>query len=216
MKLNQLADKLFDMSASAFPTAYKGALITAVALAFVIPLALAAVPFIEFFNGMAAQPKGKAQMHYGRVFGEELLVERLPVEGTVPREYVAYEFAHVPGTLEDAVKVGDLLDNPTPRTLDNMQRGQAIFNVHCIVCHGKQGTGDGPVTGPDRFPAPPSLHTDQVRDYPDGTIFHIITKGTEKMPGYSDKLDPTERWQVVHYLRALQRAQNPKPEDLAR
>ena len=214
MKPNAPADKPSAVSARVFPLAYKGALIAVVALAFAIPLALAALPFIEFFNGMAAQPKAKAQMHYGRVFGEELRAERLPVEGTVPRGYVAYEFAHVPGTLEEAAKVGDLLDNPLPRTLVSMQQGQTLFNVHCTVCHGKLGTGDGPVTGPNRFPAPPSLHTDQARGYQDGTIFHIITQGTAKMPTYADKLDPTERWQVVHYLRALQRAQNPKPEDL--
>ena len=197
-------------------TMYKGTLGAMVLLAFVVPLGMAALPFVEFFNGMAAQPKAKAQMHYGRVFGEARRAERLPVEGTVPRGYVAYEFAHVPGTLKDAVKVGDLLGNPLARTLANMQRGRTLFNVHCIVCHGKQGTGDGSVTGPNRFPAPPSLHTDQARKYQDGTIFHVITKGTEKMPAYADKLDPVERWQVVHYLRALQRAQNPKPEDLGR
>ncbi len=214
MKLNTLADKLLDTGTRAFPSAYKGTLIAVLASAFVIPLALVALPFVEFFNGMAAQPKGKPQMHYGRVFGEELRAERLPVDGTVPRDYVAYEFAHVSGTLEDAAKIGDLLNSAVPRSLQNMQQGQALFNVHCIACHGKQGSGDGPVTGPDRFPAPPSLHTDQARSYRDGTIFHIVTAGTEKMPGYADKLNPTERWQVVHYLRALQRAQNPKPEDL--
>ena len=70
-----------------------------------------------------------------------------------------------------------------------MRGGQELYDIHCIACHGKLGVGDGPVTGPDRFPAPPSLHTDQARGYTDGTIFHIITKGTEKMPSYADKLD---------------------------
>ena len=54
-----------------------------VALAFIIPLAMVAVPFIEFFNDMAAQPKGKTQMTYGRVYGQQLLVERLPVAGVI-------------------------------------------------------------------------------------------------------------------------------------
>ena len=34
-----------------------------------------------------------------------------------------------------------------------MQRGGELYNIFCIVCHGKQGEGDGPVIGPDRFPA---------------------------------------------------------------
>ncbi len=196
------------------PTMYKGALGTLVILAFVVPLGMAALPFVEFFNGMAAQPKAKAQGTYGRYDGLELLVERPPVEGTIPRGYVAYPFEHMAATLEDAKNVGALWHNPLPRDSKNMLRGQAIYNIHCIVCHGKQGLGDGSATGPDRFPAPPTLHTDQARGYADGTVYHIITKGTEKMPSYADKLDPTERWQVIHYLHALQRAMNPKPEDL--
>jgi len=80
---------------------------------------------------------------------------------------------------------------------------------------GRLGQGDGPVIGPDRFGAPPSLHTKQAREYADGTIFHITTKGLEKMPGYAEQLTPGERWQVIQYLRALQRSMNPKPEDLA-
>ncbi len=193
---------------------YKATLLGLVALAFVIPLGLVALPFVEFFNGMAAQPKAKTQMPYGRVFGEELLLGPPAVSGTVPRGYVSYPFEHLAGTVEDAQRVGRVLDNPLPPSLENMRRGQDLYNVYCIVCHGKRGQGDGPVTGPDRFPAPPTLHTDQARGYADGTLYHILTKGTEKMPGYADKLDPDERWSVAHYLRVLQRAMNPKPEDL--
>lgn len=200
------------------PLIYKGTLGALVVLAFAVPLGMAALPFVEFFNGMAAQPKAREQMTYGRTYerddDKELLTERPPVEGTIPRGYIAYPFDHMAATVEDAKKVGAMWDNPLPRSAEHMLRGQALFNIHCIVCHGKQGQGDGSATGPDRFPAPPSLQTEQARGYVDGTIYHLITKGTEKMPSYADKLDATERWQVIHYLRALQRAMNPKPEDL--
>ncbi len=214
MSSNAPQDNASSSESRWFVPAYKATLVALVAAALVIPLALAALPFIEFFNGMAAQPKAKTQMPYGRTHGQELLSERPAVDGTVPRGYVAYEFAEVPATLEDAKRVGMLLENPLPRDMENMRRGQELYNIYCIVCHGKQGRGDGPVIGPDRFPAPPSLHTDQARGYADGTIYHIITNGTEKMPSYADKLEPDDRWQVVHYLRALQRAMNPTPEDL--
>jgi mono/diheme cytochrome c family protein len=209
-----LSDKLLNLYPRWSPRMFKATIVALFAAALVIPLALSAVPFIEFFNGMAAQPKGKAQMTYGRIFGEELLVERLPVEGTIPRGYEPYRFADRPATIAAAKEVGGLLANPLPRTIENMRAGQDNYNVYCNVCHGKQGMGDGPIIGPNRFPAPPSLHTDQARNYEDGTIFHIVTNGTEKMPSYADKLDPDERWQVIHYLRALQRAMNPEPEDL--
>ena len=207
-------DRLEKLEPRWYPTAYKGVLIGMVASAIVIPLGLVAVPFLEFFNGMAAQPKAKAQMTYGRVFGDTLLVARDPVPGTVPQDYEPYRFNHLGNTLEDAKKAGEALENPLPVTRENLEKGQQVYNIFCIACHGAKGEGDGGVTGPNRFPAPPSLHTDQARAYKDGTIFHFITKGQGKMPSYANQIEPEERWQAVLYVRALQRAMNPNPEDL--
>lgn len=194
-------------------TAYKAALLAMVASAVVIPLGLVALPFIEFFNGMAAQPKAKTQMTYGRVFGEALEVARDPVPGTLPRGYEPYRFEHFGNTLDEAIAVGSMLENPLPVTREHLEKGREVYNIYCITCHGAKGEGDGPVIGPNRFPAPPSLHTDQARGYRDGTIYHFITKGQGKMPSHALQIEPEERWQVILYLRALQRAMNPRPED---
>ena len=196
------------------PRMYRLTLGSMVVAAVAVPLAMAAIPFIEFFNGMAAQPKGRTQMTYGRVFGEARLVERPPVAGTIPRGYFAYRFDHLGNKIEDAKKAGAELTNPVARTMEAMQRGRALYEIYCITCHGRRGEGDGPVIGPERFPAPPSLHSDQAVAYADGTLFHIMTKGLGKMPSYRKQLDPEERWMIVHYVRALQRSMAPKPEDL--
>lgn len=184
--------------------------------AVVVPLALAAMPFIEFFNDMAAQPKGKTQMTYGRLYGAPLVVERAPVPGTVPRDWYPYAFADLGNDVKVARAIGERNPNPVPVTLENLQRGQKLYNIYCIACHGERGLGDGPVTAvtkPGRFPPPPSLHTENARTYKDGSIYHIVTMGMGKMPSYADKLDPEDRWKVIHYVRALQRSMNPKPED---
>lgn len=222
------------------PLMFKATLVTLVAAAFVIPLALAATPFIEFFNGMAAQPKGKAQMTYGRTYDEARLVTRDPVEGTMPRGWEPYPLLHLTDEIEAAraanpdmdpvlisememaaaQRAGELLANPVPLTEEALLRGQDRYDIFCIVCHGPKGQADGPttgtnpVTGVPRFPAPPSLHTEQAREYADGTIYHIMTQGMGQMPGYSDKLSEEDRWNVTHYVHALQRAMNPRPEDL--
>ena len=86
------------------PLLFKAGMVTLFLLALVVPLALVAVPFIEFLNGMAAQPKGRAQMTYGRTDGQTLVVERPPVEGTIPRGYVPYPYADYGKELEDAYK----------------------------------------------------------------------------------------------------------------
>ena len=181
------------------PVMFKATLVAAVAAALVIPLALVATPFIEFFNGMAAQPKGKAQMTYGRRDGQALLVTRDPVEGTVPRGYHPYPFDHLDTKIETAKAVGEVLDNPVPITEEALLSGKERYEVFCIVCHGATGQGDGlavgvnPATGVKRFPVPPSFHTEQARGYSDGTVYHIVTKGLGKMPSYADKLSPEER-----------------------
>ena len=81
------------------PTMYKATLIAFVALAFIVPLFIVALPFIEFLNGMAAQPKAKAQMTYGRVHGQESLVEREPVAGSIPRGYERYPLEGLSGLI---------------------------------------------------------------------------------------------------------------------
>ena len=209
-----LIDKLQTITIPWSPLMYKTTLCVVLALPIVVPLVLLAIPMIEFFNGMAAQPKAKAQMTYGRVFGEALMTERLPVAGTVHREYTPYPFAHLANTLEEAQQAGAQLENPVAMNKENLLRGQQVYNSFCISCHGKEGHGDGPVTGPERFPAPPSLHTDQARAYRDGTIYHIITQGNGKMPSYAPLIEPEDRWKSILYVRAIQRAMNPTPEDV--
>jgi mono/diheme cytochrome c family protein len=136
------------------------------------------------------------------------------VEDTLPRKHRPYSYDHLTSTIEAAKEAGENLQNPVQITMEVLRRGQGLYSVYCMLCHGSRGEGDGPVIGAGRFPAPPSLHTEQSREYTDGTIYHIMTKGLGKMPSYADKLEPDERWMIVHYLHALQRSMAPKPEDL--
>ena len=196
---------------------FRATLVSLFVVALATPIVIIALPFNEFMNDMAAQPKAKTQMTYGRRFDPEgfgHIAARDPVPGTLPRGFAPYPLASLGKDPQAIARAGELLKNPLPTTLAHMQAGQQLFKVYCAVCHGPRGLGDGPVTGEGRFPTPPSLHTDKARQYADGSIFHIITQGTEIMPSYADKLDPEERWQVIEFVRALQRAEHPRPEDL--
>ena len=55
--------------------------------------------------------------------------------------------------------------------------------------------------------ATPSYHDDRLRKMAEGEIFNTITNGKTNMNPYADKLAPADRWAVVAYVRALQRAQ---------
>ncbi|MFN7684552.1 MAG: c-type cytochrome [Oligoflexia bacterium] len=132
---------------------------------------------------------------------------RMPVKGTVPRGFTKYDFA-----VENNEELGRRLMNPLPRTKSVMLKGQKAYNTYCIVCHGQYGEGDGSIV--PKYPRPPSLQSEKITQWPDGRIFHVISSGQNIMPSYSTQLDQEERWAVVHYIRALQRAKNPTNEDL--
>jgi mono/diheme cytochrome c family protein len=208
-----IVEKLERLSPRFSPTIYKALIVSVLAAAFVIPLAFVALPYLEIFNDMAVQRKGNPQSMHGRLFGEELIVEREPVPGTIPRGQHPYPFE---GNDESAIQLaGERLENPTERTRENLEEGRRLYNIYCYPCHGEVGLGDGPVVGPDRYPAPTSQHTEEVKNYRDGSIFHIITMGKGNMPGYAEQIPERDRWLIVNYVRVLHRALDPKPEDLA-
>ena len=133
---------------------------------------------------------------------------RPPVAGTVPRGYSAYPYRKEQG---DAA--GRELRNPFRATHEVLARGQQMYNTYCIVCHGPNGEGDGSIV--PKFPRPPSLQSDKVRGWGDGQIYHTITLGgPSNMPSYAAQISRGDRWAIIHYVRALQRAKHPTAEDL--
>ncbi|MFT3780883.1 MAG: cytochrome c [Nibricoccus sp.] len=94
-----------------------------------------------------------------------------------------------------------------------MERGRERFTIYCAPCHGALGDGKGIVTQYG-WGAPANFHSDTFRNMPEGQIFNTITNGAKTMFPYGDKLVPEDRWAVIAYLRALQRAQNSRVEDV--
>ncbi|HEU4436254.1 MAG TPA: cytochrome c [candidate division Zixibacteria bacterium] len=154
-------------------------------------------PMLEYMPNMAHSPAVKAQ--------ERAMF--LPVAGTVPRGWEAYPYG-----VGDTLKAAAELTNPLPMTQDVLEAGRKSFNTFCIVCHGAKGDGKGYIV--PKFPQPPSLLTERVGNWPDGRIFHVISRGQQTMPSYAFQLDPAQRWAVVNYVRVLQRAARPTAADL--
>jgi len=51
---------------------------------------------------------------------------------------------------------------------------------------------------------------------PNGQIFNTISNGYSTMMGYAAQIPHQDRWAIVLYVRALQRAQNAQLEDIPR
>ena len=101
----------------------------------------------------------------------------------------------------DAKDAAATLQNPIPATLESVAQGQYFFELTCLVCHGAEGRGDGPV-GQVLATAPVDMNLAYTQDQTDGQIFFTITRGRVTMPFYRDALSQEERWHVINYIRA--------------
>jgi mono/diheme cytochrome c family protein len=104
---------------------------------------------------------------------------------------------------------------PASLTVDRnfLERGRDRYQIYCAPCHSATGDGKG-ITSRYGMGATPTYHDDRLRTMPDGEIYNTITNGKNTMFSYADKLIPEDRWAVVAYVRALQRAQQGKPADV--
>ena len=60
----------------------------------------------------------------------------------------------------------------------------------------------------------PTYHDDRLRKMTEGELFNTITLGKNTMFPYADKIAPADRWAVIAYVRALQRAQTGSTADV--
>jgi mono/diheme cytochrome c family protein len=149
----------------------------------------------EYFPDMARGPAYKAYAP-NPVLHDGMTLQR-PVPGTIPRGYQPFHYG--PGEPE-AIRAGQELTNPYHPTAQTMDEGKSLYTTYCLICHGEQGKGDGPIAG--KIPPPPAYTSTRVIAFPPGRIFHVITMGSGKMQPYSTQLAADERWKIVTYVRA--------------
>ncbi len=113
---------------------------------------------------------------------------------------------------------------PVRVSMDLLQRGRERYTIYCAACHGQGGYGDGPVAlraaelqakgDAPGWVAPKNYHTDDMRQQPAGKLYNTITNGVRTMPAYAKQISILDRWAIVAYVKALQRSQDAKPEDI--
>ncbi len=93
--------------------------------------------------------------------------------------------------------------NPVAVSPESVWEGARLYLLHCLVCHGEKGDGQGPWR--DKLPLDPADFTDahMMSEMTDGEIFWKLSTGRELMPAFKDKLTPAQRWHLVNFLRSL-------------
>jgi mono/diheme cytochrome c family protein len=133
---------------------------------------------------------------------EDGMTMRIPVPGTVPRDYSPFEYTNTP---ESRIKAGKELLNPIESSPEVLIRGKQVYTTFCIGCHGISGEGDGRLFTSGLYPLKPlTLSGSSAIKLKDGEIFHTVTLGIRSMGAHGSQIRPDDRWKLIVYIRNLQ------------
>lgn len=129
---------------------------------------------------------------------------RVPPEGTAPVGFEPYKYAT---DVEGAAKN---LKNPLAGKMDEetLMVGQKFYETNCALCHGFKGEGGEAAkstVSAKMALKPPAVVSDKVKGWTDGHLYHVITMGQGVMGPYASHIPQKYRWQVVNYIRFLEK-----------
>lgn len=97
--------------------------------------------------------------------------------------------------------------SPTGFAAASIMHGKQIFEANCVICHGAEGRGDGPLAG--QLPLRPAdLTAAHLLGHSDGELFWWVSNGRQTidgnpvMPAFAPILSDADRWSVIDFVRA--------------
>ena len=129
--------------------------------------------------------------------GQEAL---LPVEGTISRGWMPYEFENtIEGKELARLKMSPL---DSLQSEENLAKGGELYGLYCAICHGNKGDGQGWLVKQDKIVGIPS-YIDAARNITVGTTYHVQQYGLNAMGSYASQMNNKEMWQVSEYVMKL-------------
>ena len=96
------------------------------------------------------------------------------------------------------------MKNAVATSAASVQAGDALYKKNCASCHGKTGLGDG-TKAKTLDTSPGDFTSASFQKQTDGTLFYQIKSGREDMPKYDKKIEDSDIWNIVNYLRTLKK-----------
>lgn len=87
---------------------------------------------------------------------------------------------------------------------------ERLYLINCGICHGSKLDGNGPLYkgGDGPYPAKPATLVGDAKyeAMPAGQMFYSVTYGKNAMGSYASQLNRKQRWQIIAYIKAKQKA----------
>lgn len=123
---------------------------------------------------------------------------QLPPDHSIKRGFESYD---IPNTTAGYEFAKATLKSPLDSTSVDTEKGKALYDIYCAICHGTEGNGKGKLVTQEKFLGVPSY-----KDRPtitEGSIFHVVTYGLNAMGSHANQLSQQERWLVAAYVVEL-------------
>ena len=107
------------------------------------------------------------------------------------------------GVLATEAYPTSFFNSPTAYTAHSVAVGARAFAQNCAACHGRDGTGDGPLAR--TLPVPPAdLTAAHIYGHLPGELYWTIGNGIPgtPMPGFAAMLDEQTRWSLIDFVLA--------------
>ena len=78
-------------------------------------------------------------------------------------------------------------------------RGEKLYSVNCMSCHGTPGKGNYLKL----VPPPGDPATEKIQRNNDGEIFYKVSTGRGQMPSFKNVLSATDIWNLISFLRSF-------------
>jgi mono/diheme cytochrome c family protein len=96
------------------------------------------------------------------------------------------------------------MKNPIAKNDASTKAGMALYTKNCASCHGKIGLGDG-VKARTLKESAGDFSSAVFQDQSDGDHFYKTKFGRSEMPKYEGKLQDTDIWNIVNYMRTFKK-----------
>lgn len=158
-------------------------------------------PNFELIQDMMESPAIKPQEYdpnsANHISGRE------PVKGTAPVGFPVEQ-------LDDLAVAEKEMKNPLAGNMekDVLWTGQKYYQTNCAICHGSKGEGGveaKSLVAEKMALKPPTIINDKVSGWSDVHLYYVISRGQGLMGPYANHIPHKDRWQVVNYIRHLQK-----------